>query len=290
MPLSTTFAAVAKRALCPSGIGVTAKWILGAGGGGSDVNGGGAGAGGYIDTYEASPQVISPGVYAVVIGAGGLPFSSGGPTNGGLSSFNGQIAIGGARGTRQQNGLLGGSGSGTCAQGVGLGPYTGGAATASQGHVGGDVGAISGIDYGPGSGGGGANTAGGSRSGADVNGALGGNGKVSSITGASVTRCGGGAGSAAYNAGVDLGNGGVGGLGGGGNGGGLSGPGTDGTANRGAGAGASSPGVATGYRGGSGFFIISYPTGSATCLGGTITTSGGNTIHTFNASGTFTVT
>jgi hypothetical protein len=36
--------------------------------------------------------------------------------------------------------------------------------------------------------------------------------------------------------------------------------------------------------------IISYPTGSITATGGTITTSGGNTIHTFTSTGTFDVT
>jgi hypothetical protein len=36
-----------------------------------------------------------------------------------------------------------------------------------------------------------------------------------------------------------------------------------------------------------GVVIISYPTGSMTATGGTITTSGGNTIHTFTTSGTF---
>ena len=36
--------------------------------------------------------------------------------------------------------------------------------------------------------------------------------------------------------------------------------------------------------------VISYPTGSMTADGGTKTTSGGNTIHTFTTSGSFTVT
>jgi hypothetical protein len=43
------------------------------------------------------------------------------------------------------------------------------------------------------------------------------------------------------------------------------------------------PGVA-------GVVIVSYLTGSMTATGGTITTSGGNTIHTFTANGTFTRT
>jgi hypothetical protein len=33
--------------------------------------------------------------------------------------------------------------------------------------------------------------------------------------------------------------------------------------------------------------IISYVTGTMTATGGTVTTSGGNTIHTFTSSGTF---
>ena len=41
--------------------------------------------------------------------------------------------------------------------------------------------------------------------------------------------------------------------------------------------------------GGSGVVIVSYPTGSVSATGGTITTSGGNTIHTFTSNGTFTI-
>jgi hypothetical protein len=36
--------------------------------------------------------------------------------------------------------------------------------------------------------------------------------------------------------------------------------------------------------------IISYPTGSVTATGGTKTTVGSRTVHTFTAHGTFTVT
>jgi hypothetical protein len=39
--------------------------------------------------------------------------------------------------------------------------------------------------------------------------------------------------------------------------------------------------------GGAGVAIFAYPTGSMTATGGVITTSGGNTIHTFTADGTF---
>jgi hypothetical protein len=43
----------------------------------------------------------------------------------------------------------------------------------------------------------------------------------------------------------------------------------------------------TAGRGGSGIVLIRYATGSMTATGGTITTSGGNTIHTFTANGNF---
>jgi hypothetical protein len=45
----------------------------------------------------------------------------------------------------------------------------------------------------------------------------------------------------------------------------------------------------TGGTGGSGVVIFSYPTGTLTATGGTITTSGGNTIHRFTAPDTFAV-
>jgi hypothetical protein len=44
-----------------------------------------------------------------------------------------------------------------------------------------------------------------------------------------------------------------------------------------------------GGTGGSGVVIIRYLTGTASCTGGTVTTSGSYTIHTFTGSGTFTV-
>jgi hypothetical protein len=58
-------------------------------------------------------------------------------------------------------------------------------------------------------------------------------------------------------------------------------------ANTGAGAGGGAGG--TGYVGGSGIVIIRYTTGSIMASGGTITTSGSDTIHTFTGSGTFTI-
>ena len=66
------------------------------------------------------------------------------------------------------------------------------------------------------------------------------------------------------------------------------GAGTAGTANTGGGGGgAFNPGSPAGGAGGSGIVIISY-LGSQRGTGGTVTSSGGYTIHTFTSSGTYT--
>jgi len=44
------------------------------------------------------------------------------------------------------------------------------------------------------------------------------------------------------------------------------------------------------YDGADGSVVISYATGTMTAVGGTITIDGGNTVHTFSASGSFVVT
>jgi hypothetical protein len=75
---------------------------------------------------------------------------------------------------------------------------------------------------------------------------------------------------------------GTGGSGGGGNGSNSAAAGSNGTANLGGGGGGSGNG--NGGAGGSGVVIISYP-GSQQFAGGTVTSSGGNTIHTFTSSG-----
>jgi hypothetical protein len=72
-------------------------------------------------------------------------------------------------------------------------------------------------------------------------------------------------------------------LGGGANG--FNGNGIAGTANTGGGGGGGNSG--TGGTGGSGVIIISYA-GSQRGIGGTVTSSGNNTIHTFTSSGTYT--
>jgi hypothetical protein len=78
--------------------------------------------------------------------------------------------------------------------------------------------------------------------------------------------------------------------------GGYSGAGAAAPANRGGGGGGGGQYVddsgytdANGGLGGSGVVVIRYATGTMTATGGTITTSGGYTIHTFTSSGTFTV-
>jgi hypothetical protein len=64
--------------------------------------------------------------------------------------------------------------------------------------------------------------------------------------------------------------------------------GSDGTANTGGGGGGSDG--TTAGTGGSGVVIISYVTADfGSCTGGSISTNGSKTVHTFNTSGTFTV-
>jgi hypothetical protein len=108
-----------------------------------------------------------------------------------------------------------------------------------------------------------------------------------SITGSSVTY-GGGGGGGGGNIG---GTGGTGGSGGGANGSSPSTGATTATANRGGGGGGGTNGSGTASGGSSGIVIISVPTASysGTTTGSpTVTTSGGNTIMQFTASGTYT--
>jgi hypothetical protein len=96
---------------------------------------------------------------------------------------------------------------------------------------------------------------------------------------------GGGSGNSGYGASTP----GTGGAGGGGNGGGTLANGNAGTANTGGGGGGSgqSSSTGSGAAGGSGVVIVSYA-GSQRFTGGTVTSSGGNTIHTFTSSGVLT--
>jgi len=265
--------------------GVSVGYLIVAGGGGGSVGGGGAGG---LLTGSSS---IAIGSYPVVVGAGGAGAVSGranAGSDGSSSSWNGLTAIGGGgggaygdTGAAVRFGRNGGSGGG----GGGLFPgetsAAGGTGTAGQGNAGGASSAITNDIAGGGGGAGGAGVSG------DTTG-NGGAGTSNSISGTSVIYGGGGGGGSVLG-----GTAGSGGTGGGGNGGerGVNLP-TAGTANLGGGGGGAGGADVpeAGAAGGSGVVIHSYPTGSMTATGGTITTSGGNTIHTFTTSGTFTRT
>jgi len=252
-----------------NGIEVLAVGGGGAGGAGNGTRpGGGGGAGGFVEKCLA----LGVDTYAVVIGAGGS--SSGDAGNN--TTFDTSLIValgGGGGGTAGGNGDNGGSGGGASQASASAGTGTPG-----QGYNGG-----AGLDTDEGGGGGGASEAG-SNGAAEVGGA-GGDGKVSTISGASVTYAGGGGGGC-ENTGV----GGAGGAGGGGAGSATT-HGTAGTANTGGGGGGgASAAPGNGGAGGSGIVIVRYLTGKYTATGGTITTSGGYTIHTFTSNGTFEIT
>jgi len=257
--------------------------VAGAGGGGKNNGGGGGGAGGLL---TSSGLYVSVGTaYTVTVGAGGAGSGSGAGASGGNSVFSSVTAIGGGGGQGSDqtpsgpvNGLAGGSGGGGASR-VTLTFGTGGSGTAGQGNAGGN-GISDDVAYREGGGGGGASAAGanGTSSGAGAGGA----GTASSYSGSSVTYAGGGGGGSYKNA-----SGGSGGSGGGGAGAGNTGGlGANGTTNLGGGGGGAGNG-SSGGSGGSGIVIIRY-LGSQKGTGGTVTSSGGYTIHTFTSSGTFT--
>ena len=266
------------------------KLLVVAGGGGGGAFGGGGGAGGlvYNDSYGVSTQS-----YNVVVGDGGNgdpTYNSGSKgSNGGNSSFGNLTAIGGGGGGSRMcpstcNGVTGGAGGsgggGSPADSGSIG-VAGVSNTNGQGNNGGQ-----GSVYGWGAGGGGGSGGIGGSATAN-NPSIAGNGGIGlaySISGSSVYYAGGGGGNS-----HDTGTAGLGGNGGGGNGSKNTANGVAGTANTGGGGGGGSAGAYAGGKGGSGIVIVSYPTGSITATGGTITYSGGYTIHTFTSSGTFVV-
>jgi len=259
-----------------TGASLSANYLVVAGGGGggrdaaSGANnaGGGGGAGGYLASTTSLSATQS---YIITVGAGG---AGGGANSSGSSGsnsvFNALTSIGGGGGARNTAGLSGGSGGGGAAS-----SNAGGAGTSGQGNNGGSANGF------PSGGGGGAGAVGNSGSGTNSGGA----GLSSSISGSSVTYAGGGGG-AQYN-----GAAGAGGAGGGGAGSVNAGNATSGTANTGGGGGGvgSDASGVTGSSGsgGSGIVIVSYA-GGPRYTGGTITSSGGNTIHTFTSSGVLT--
>jgi len=260
------------------GLPYTVTYLVVAGGGGgggsSSGGGGGGGAGGF---RTSTLSVSSQANYAVTVGAGGAggttgqSGASGNGTNGNDSVFSSITSTGGGgagAGGGSQTGQIGGSGGGGGHSG-----NAGGVGTAGQGNNGGTpVGAHNG-----GGGGGGASAVGATTPSAAVGGA-GGAGTASSISGSSVTYAGGGGGASNT----------TGGAGGAGGGGAAEAPtSVAGTANLGGGGGGGYGVSGVARAGGSGVVIISYA-GAQRGAGGTITTSGGNTIHTFTSSGTYT--
>jgi hypothetical protein len=261
---------------------VTANYLVvaGGGGGGAIYGAGGGGAGGYL---TGTTTLIPTTSYAIIVGAGGN--GAVGRVNGATgnnSVFNSITAAGGGYGAGDSSGSIpggaGGSGGGGSANngaagGAGNTPST----SPSQGNSG--ARAVYGLSSYGGGGGGGAGAAG--SVGTVGVGGVGGNGTASSITGNSITYAGGGGGSG-ENAGAS------GGTGGGGAGTGNATVGGNGTSNLGGGGGAGGgAGAPGGGNGGSGVVIISYA-GAQQFGGGIVTSSGGNTIHTFTTSGTLT--
>lgn len=281
----------------------TATYLVLAGGGGGSPSsgygcdqGGGGGAGGLLTN---ALTLTRGATYTVSVGAGGPNAINGGnpaaPRNGNNSSLTGApitsvIAIGGGgggfgcapSGATYDYAQPGGSGGGA-GQGSKPGAGVGAPGTPGQGYAGGN----SSPDNEAGGGGGGAGGAGNPGGGGSPRqpGGPGGNGLALSISGSSVTYGGGGGGGAYQQFGGSAG------PGGGGRGGGPGGVNAEnGTANRGGGGGGRGVATGPGGSGGSGIVILSiasvnYP-GSAPSA--TVTTSGANTILTFNSSGTFT--
>jgi hypothetical protein len=241
--------------------------VAGGGGGGGFLSGGGGGAGGLL---TATGLTVTEQNYTIVVGSGGTAAQDARGGNGGNSSFNGLTSIGGGGGGRDNAsdgpGLSGGSGGGGSTNG-----RAGGSGTLGQGNNGGNGNPTS---FGYGGGGGGAGSVGT----AGASGGAGGSGSSSSINGSAVTYAAGGNGGQRVNPRTD---------------------GTPGTPNTGKGGGGGSSNDtsnrASGGIGGSGVVIIRYKTDGSNGVdatlttGGTKTTSGIYTIHTFTTGGTFSV-
>jgi len=249
--------------------------VVAGGAGGGYAYAGGGGAGGLL----SSTATLTSGLgYTITVGAGGAGGTSGSTT--GASGSNSAIVTvatatgggGGAPGFTTTAGNAGGSGGG--GGGNNGTPGAGGAGTSGQGNAGGS-GQNNSLSA-PGGGGGGASAVGAT---AVTNGGAGGAGSSNSISGSAVTYAGGGGGGCGPAA--SAGAGGAGGGGAGSN----STVGTAGTVNLGAGGGGGANSSAGGA-GGSGVVIISY-LGSQRGTGGTVTSSGGYTIHTFTSSSTY---
>ena len=267
---------------------ITASYLVVAGGGSSGDNfGGGGGAGGLL---TSSTTLYSGATYVVTVGAGASANGAGLSGNqGSNSSVSGTglttiTATGGGYGG-ENNSTGGNGGSGGGGGGYSSTSRVGGTGTSGQGNNGGAGGLNSALTS-TGGGGGGAGAVG--NNGVLAPSASNGNGGIgvsSSISGTATYYAGGGGGGA-YGGNPS----GAGGQGGGGAGASATnGKGVSGTANTGGGGGGSGGGGAGsgGAAGGSGIVIISYA-GSQVFNGGLVTSSGGNTIHTFTSTGALT--
>ena len=220
---------------------------------GSFRGGGGGGGGGFL---EGTTQVQIGTAYTVTVGGGGAsrPVGSSGISGGNSNIGSLVVALGGGGGGTGTNGSAGGSGGGAGDQ---TGAQSGGAGTTGQGFRGGNTGGSGGNGNG-GAGGGGANS-----QGVDGSQTSGGSGKTSSINGNTYAAGGSGGSRASSETGTSK---------------------AANTAGGGNGGGGSSGG---GGAGGSGIVVLRY-LGSQRGTGGTVTSSGGYTVHTFTASATYT--
>lgn len=254
----TESSAVSFTTLVPS---ITVDYLVVAGGGGGGVatiiNSGGGGGGGYKTSVSGATNGggLALGSQIVLQGTYAVTVGGGGSVqaNGTASTISTVTSDGGGRGGSYQGGAGSNGGCGGGGAGAQGGSNSAGG-TGSAGYNGGS--GFVNFNY-PGSGGGGGAGGGGGNGAFNVNGG-GGAGLANSITGSSVTRAAGGAGSGGGSAGgTNTGNGGAGGA-----------------------------------AGGSGVVIVRYLTADAvdaSITGGTITTSGSYTIHTFNTSGSLAI-
>ena len=252
----------------PPSLSVKALVVAGGGSGGqaSAYGGGGGGGGGLL--YQSSHSVTAQ-AYTITVGNGGSSWS-----DGGNSVFSSMTAVGGGRGGSINGGDQPGNSGGSGGGGSGT---SGSSGTSGQGF-GGGTGNASGAG-----GGGGATATGGDGSG--NNGGPGGAGYTTDISGSSVCYAGGGGGATGSGSGGSTTCGGGSGGSGGGNG-------SSGTNGKGGGGGGNAWGGSS--DGGKGVVVVAYKTDesdgvSTASTGGTVTTSGAYTIHTFTSSGTFTV-
>lgn len=263
----------------PAGYLINFLVVAGGGGGGSTIAGGG-GAGGLI---TESATLSSGTAYTITVGAGGAGDASGISYTGSFNGSNSLIstiatAIGGGgggsySGTGQGLPKAGGSGGGS----AGGQTASAGVGTTGQGNAGG----LSNNNTNGGGGGGGASAVG--AAGSSSAGGSGGAGITSSISGTALSYAGGGGGGGRSGT-ASAGSGGT----GGGGAGRANAVGTAGTTNSGGGGGGGGfdGTYYNGGNGGSGIVIIAY-LGSQRGQGGTVTSLGGFTIHTFTSSGTY---